>query len=342
MGAGTAIYDALDYGNIVFGGIFTILFSSVLSSILRSEGDVKRSMYAMAVTAILNTIIDPIFIYVFGWGMAGAAIATVLSAFTSCIVISYWIWGKKDTYLSLGWKSFKFKVSITKDILAVAIPATAENFVLSLLGIIMNSLLVIVGGTVAVAAYTAGMRIIQLAMIPIIGFGTAVLTVVGASFGAHNYKKLEEGFHYAVKIGFILSIILGVIMYVFAPQIAMIFSYSSSSVNLAVQIADVLKILSFFLVPIPFGIVASMTFQGVGKGTTSLIITIFRSLLLESVFAYLFGIFLGGGLIGMYVGLVFGCTLGSIIGYLWARLFLKSFKKEIMSKYGNLEGNYSS
>ncbi|MDL2246534.1 MATE family efflux transporter [Methanobrevibacter sp. OttesenSCG-928-K11] len=342
MGAGTATQAGLDYGNIVFGFIFVILFSSVISSILRSEGDVKRAMYAMAVTAILNIIIDPIFIYVFGWGMAGAAIATVLSALISCLVMAYWIWFKKDTYLSLGWSSFKYKASIIKDILMVAIPATAENLVMSILGIIMNSLLVIVGGTIAVAAYTAGMRIIQLAMIPIIGFGTAVLTVAGAAFGAHNYEKLETGFHYTIKIGFILSIILGAIMFIFAPQIALIFSYTSSSADLSVQITEVLRILSFFLVPIPFGVVASMVFQGVGKGTTSLIITIFRSLLFESIFAYLFGIVFGWGLIGMYIGIVFGCTLGAIIGYIWSRLFLKSFKKEVLSKYGTLDGSSPS
>ncbi|MCC7554351.1 MAG: MATE family efflux transporter [Methanobacteriaceae archaeon] len=335
MGAGDATQAGLDYGYIVFGFLIVILFSSVASAILRSEGDVKRAMYAMAITAVLNIIIDPIFIYTFNMGMAGAAIATVLSAAISCIVMVYWIWIKKDTYLSLGLSSFKYDTFIVKNILKVAIPSTAENFVLSILGLIMNGMLVIAGGTVAVAVYTAGMRILQLFMIPLIGLGTAILTVVGAAYGSHNYEKLELGFNYTIKLGFIISGILSIIMFVFAPQIALVFTYTSSSANLTPQITEVLRFLCFFLLVLPMGIVSSMAFQGVGKGFTSLVITIFRSLVFEAIFAYIFGIVLGWGVVGMYLGVVVGCAFGAVIGLIWAKLFIRSYKKDMIIKFGN-------
>lgn len=337
MGAGDSLQAGLDYGYIVFGFVFVILFSSVAAAVLRSEGDVKRAMNAMALTSILNIIIDPIFIYTFNMGMAGAAVATIISALISCIVLAYWLWIKKDTYLCLEWKSFKYNSSILKEIFKVAIPSTAENFVMSILGLIMNVMLVIVGGTVAVAVYTAGMRILQLFMIPLIGLGTAILTVTGAAYGSHNYKKLEIGFNYTIILGFIISAALVLIMYIFAPQIALIFTYTSSSADLTIQITEVLRVLCLFLLILPVGIVSSMTFQGVGRGLTSLIITVFRSLIFEAIFAYLFGIMFGWGLVGMYFGVVFGGALGSLLAFIWAKIFLARFKKDSIARYGEIE-----
>ena len=80
MGAGESLNLAVQYGQIVFGGLIFLIFTSVASGILRAEGDVKRPMYAMLATAILNIVLDPIFIYYFGWGVSGAAIATLISA----------------------------------------------------------------------------------------------------------------------------------------------------------------------------------------------------------------------------------------------------------------------
>ncbi len=182
MGAGVSINLALQFGQIVFGGLIFLIFSSVASGILRAEGDVKRPMYAMAGTAILNIILDPIFIYHFGWGVAGAAWATVISAMISSLLILYWLVFKRDTYVSLSRKDFSASWTVIKDILQVGLPASAEFFVMSILGILVNIMLVINGGTEAVAVYTAGWRVVMIAMIPAIGIGTAAITVAGAAY----------------------------------------------------------------------------------------------------------------------------------------------------------------
>ena len=149
------------------------------SAIFRSEGDMRRATIAIAVTAILNIILDPIFIYYLNFGITGAAWATIISCTMSILVMSYWIWGKKDLFLDLSLKNFKYSSQLIIDNLQVAIPSTLENVIFSALAIIINSMLVIVAGTTAVAVYTASMRIVQLTMIPLIGIGTAVLTVAG-------------------------------------------------------------------------------------------------------------------------------------------------------------------
>jgi putative MATE family efflux protein len=305
----------------------------VASAIFRSGGDMKRATIAIAVTAVLNIILDPIFIYILNFGIAGAAWATIVSAVMSCLVMSYWIWGKKDLYLDLSPKNFSYSSKIMIDTLQVAIPSTLENIVFSALAIIINSMLVMAADTTAVAVYTASMRIVQLAMIPLIGFGTAVLTVAGVAFGAHNYKNLQTAHSYSIKIGFAVSIILGAIMFIFSTQIATMFSYTEASASLSPQIATAISVLSLFVLAIPHGMMSSMMFQGVGKGTYSLLITLLRSLILESVFAYVFCFIFGWGVSGIYAGVVFGCFVGGTVGYIWAKFFIKKFKEISIRKY---------
>ncbi len=341
MGAGNTIQYAMDYSYIIFGFLFIFVFSGVASAIFRSEGDMRRATIAIAVTAVLNIILDPIFIYVLNFGISGAAWATVVSATMSCIVMSYWIWVKKDLFLDLSPKNFKYSSHIMVDTLQVAIPSTLETIVFSALAIIINSMLVLAAGTTAVAVYTASMRIVQLAMIPLIGIGTAVLTVAGVAYGAHNYKNLQTAHSYSIKIGFIVSIILGALMFIFSGQIAAVFSYTQASAGLASEIATAISVLSLFVLAIPHGIMSSMMFQGVGKGTYSLLITLLRSLILESVFAYLFCFIFGWGLPGIYGGVVLGCFVGGTIGYIWAKLFIRKFKEISIKKYEKHEENSS-
>ncbi|MBQ2654666.1 MAG: MATE family efflux transporter [Methanobrevibacter sp.] len=333
MGAGETIGYAMDYSYIIFGFLFIFVYSGVASAIFRSEGDMRRATIAIAVTAIMNIILDPIFIYTLNFGIAGAAWATVISATLSCVIMSYWIWGKKDLYLDLSFKNFNYSSKLMIDTLQVAIPSTLENVVFSALAVIINSMLVIAAGTTAVAVYTASMRIVQLCMIPLIGLGTAVLTVAGVAYGAHNYKNLQTAHSYSIKVGFAISIALGAIMYIFAPQIASIFAYTSASATLAPEIASALSVLTLFVLAIPHGMMSAMVFQGVGKGTYSLLITLARSLVMESVFAYIFCFMFGWGVSGIYAGVVFGCFVGGTLGYIWAKFFIRKFKQISIRKY---------
>ena len=333
MGAGNTIQYAMDYSYIIFGFLFVFVYSGVASAIFRSEGDMRRATIAIAVTAVLNIILDPVFIYVLNFGIAGAAWATVISAIMSCVVMSYWIWGKKDLYLDLTPKNFNYQGQMMLDNLQVAIPSTLESLVFSILAIIINGMLVMAADTTAVAVYTASMRIVQLAMIPLIGLGTAVLTVCGVAYGAHNHKNLRTAHSYSIKLGFAISIALGAIMFVFSSPIATMFSYTEASAALSPQIAQAISVLSLFVLAIPHGMMSSMMFQGVGKGVYSLLITLLRSLILETVFAYIFCFIFGWGLTGIYAGVVFGCFVGGTVGYIWAKFFIRKFTQISIKKF---------
>ncbi|PKL67660.1 MAG: MATE family efflux transporter [Methanobacteriales archaeon HGW-Methanobacteriales-1] len=327
MGVGETLDLAIQYGQVIFGGLIFIIFSSVASGILRAEGDAKRPMYAMAATAILNIIIDPIFIYYFGWGVSGAAWATVLSSGISCIFMIYWLLLKRDTYVSFSREDFQASWKVVKNILAVGLPASAESFVMSILGIVLNLVLVMTGGAEAVAVYTAGWRVVMMAMIPPIGIGTAAITVSGVAYGSRKYGNLTKTLHYSAKLGVGIALVTSVLTYIFAQNIASIFAYSSQSAFMAPAIAAFLQVMCLFYLTVPLGITASSVFQGMGKGITSLILTVLREVVFISFFAYLFAFVLNMGSQGVWWAIVVGGGLGCVVAYLWANYYIKGIKK---------------
>jgi putative MATE family efflux protein len=272
-------------------------------------------------------ILDPIFIYLLGMGIKGAALATVLGPLISLLVMLYWIFVKKDTYLSYNRKDFHNDLGMYKDILVVGIPASLEQLVLSVLTIFVNYMLTIVSGPVSVAVYTAGWRIINIGMVPAIGVGTAAISVSGVAFGAKKYENLRIVARYAVKVALIASIIVCIILYVFSNQIALAFSYSESSSQLAPLIANFLQIMCLFILYVPFGASAGNVFQGVGKGTISFFLTAFREFILVLIFAYLLGFTFNMGEFGIYCGMLLGGGIGSLICYACIELYINKLIK---------------
>ncbi|MDD1763451.1 MAG: MATE family efflux transporter, partial [Methanobacteriaceae archaeon] len=322
LGAGNTIDLAVNYGQIIFAGTILMLFTGAAYGILRSEGDTKRTMYAMIISAVVNIILDPILIYPAGLGIAGAAWATVISQALVSGVILYWFFKKKDTYVTLSWKNFIPDFKVVKSILGVGLPASVEFLVMSSVVAILNGLLVNVAGTDAVAVYSAGWRVVMMAILPIIAVGTAVVAVAGVSYGARNTKNLSITHTYSIKVGLLVALLTSTLTFVFAPYIAMIFAYSPETAYLAPTIAAFLQVMCFFYIFVPPGVMSGSVFQGVGKGINSLILTVLRQLIFVAIFAYFLAIPLGWGQQGVWWGIVAGNTAGSAFAFTWARLYI--------------------
>ena len=159
MGAAQTISYATDYGNIMIAGSILIILSNALYGIYRGEGDSKRPMYAMIASAVLNMILDPIFIYALNLGVKGAAIATLISAAFVILILSYWFYIKKDTYLNPILSNFDFKRDIGSDIVKVGIPASIQLLNNAFFAAVFSALLAFLGSTDSVAVYSTGWRI---------------------------------------------------------------------------------------------------------------------------------------------------------------------------------------
>ena len=323
MGAGEVINETMAYGTIVIGGVFSIFIPAMMAAVFRSEGEINRASYPLLLTAVINMILDPIFIYVLELGVVGAAIATVLAGALPMIIMIYWMFYLRDSFIKVNFKEYKRDFGIYKDILVVGIPASLEQFILSFVSILMNYWLTLLSGTVAVAIYTATWRLVAMGMAPLFGIGMAALTVGGAAYGARNLDNLKTALNYGLKLGLISSAVICACLYIFAEPLSFIFSYSSNASMLSSGVVDCIHILCFFLLFMPFGILAGNLFQAMGKGTISLGLTFLRAFLLEVIFAGLFAFVFDLADIGIYLGIVCGMGLGAIVGYLYINYYLK-------------------
>ena len=327
--SGTALEEALSYSTPLFLGLIGIMFANGASGILRGEGDMKRAMYAVVVSVILNAILDPIFIYTFGLGAAGAAIATVLSSLISAIVILYWLLVKKDTYVDINLRKFKFNSKITKNILKVGIPASLDMFIMSIAVALYLIFITIISGDYGVAAYTSGQRIYLFAIMPLTAIGTAVVAVCGSAFGAENGDYLSRAHKYGAKFGILFGLAVTIIVVLFATPIASIFAYTPETSHLVSGIALFLQF-AFLSIPLTgAGMASSFLYQGIGRGVTSLFFTIFREVICTVILTYLFGIVFGWGLIGIWIGLAVGRSIASIVNYIYGRHTIKQIRTKL-------------
>ena len=325
IGAGAVVGPlATIYGRIIFAGSIFMFLNYIINAILRGEGDAKRAMYAMVLGAVLNIVLDPIFIYTLRLGVAGAAYATVLSFSVSSCIMVYWLIIKKDTFVTFSLRHFKFNRKIVNDIFQVGIPAALMQLSMALTMLIINAIIVIVNTTNGVAIYTTGWRVSMIAILPTIGIATAVVSVAGAAYGAKAYDKLSISHLYAVKLGLIMEVIISLVTFIFAPQIAFVFTQAESAIVLRDGLTTFLQISAIFYPGIAFGMLSSSLFQGVGKGINALIITLLRTLVLTPIFALFFANTLSLGLAGIWWGIVAANTIFPLIAFSWVRLFIRT------------------
>ncbi len=327
FGAGETADLAVEYGNIIFAGTILILLTHMAYAILRGEGDTKRTMYVMGASSILNIILDPIFIYTFGWGIAGAAWGMIVSLILVILVQVYWFFVRKDTYVTLSRDVDLSDYRNVRDILAIGLPASCEFFLMAVLAIFINSILVMVADTDAVAVYTAGWRVVMFAIIPLVAIATSVVAVTGAAYGGRHYEKFPIIHNFSVLLGMVIASAIAVLTFLFSHQMAFIFTYSADGAHLAPSIAAFLATMCFFYPFVSPGIMSSSIFQGTGRGMSSLILNIFREIVFMASAAYILAVVLGFGEHGVWWGIVIGDILGGITGYLWVRYYIGRLMK---------------
>jgi len=310
---------ATQYGLILFSGSVVLIFSNIANALLRGEGDARRAMYGLIVGSVLNIVLDPIFIYVLGLGVAGAAWASLISMIVAALLFIYWLFIKRDTYLNISLSAFKYNTFIISDIFRVGIPSSFAQLSMAIAMLVVNKIVVLAGGTDGIAVFTSGWRIVMLGTIPLMGIAMSVVAVTGAAFGAKEREKLKTAFYYALKMGVLIELIIGVLVLIFANQIAVIFTYSKGSSRIYVELVKFLRIITIIFPTVPLGMLTSAMFRGVGKGSRSLIVTLLRTILLQVPLAYIFGIIFHWGLTGVWSGLICANLIAVVASFLWGK-----------------------
>jgi putative MATE family efflux protein len=323
MGAGAAKDLAVTYTRIMFGGVVLLFFTQVAVALLRSEGDANRAMYAMVGGALLNIVLDPIFIYALGWGVAGAACATVISMFVVSLVAFYWLFMEGKTHVSFRFRGFRFERNVLADITGVGLPVAVSHMSMALTAFALTTIVASVGGPDGVAVYITGWRVISLAVLPMLGVASAVTAVSGAAFGAKEYEKIETSYMYALKLGVVIESVLAIGTFLFAPQITRVFTWSEESTRIVGDLVLYLRVTWVIFPSVAFGMLSSGMFQGVGKGLYSLVMTLIRTLVFTVPLAWFCGVFLEWGLLGVWIGMAAGGLLSIPVAFGWAVCYMR-------------------
>jgi putative MATE family efflux protein len=278
FGASEAVLPyAKDYLGIILWGTVAQTIGFGMNNFIRAEGNPRIAMYTMLIGAILNTILDPIFIFIFGWGIKGAAIATVLSQVVSAAWVLYHFLGGKST-LKVHVKNLKLRLPIVIKIITLGAAPFLMQLAASLLNAIMNKSLTLYGGDVAVSGMGIVMSITMLVLMPIFGINQGSQPIIGYNYGALKFDRVKETLKLAIIAATTVATIGFIATRVFPTQLVAIFNRQDES--LLVFGTRALKVFLIFLPIIGFQIVSANYFQAVGKPKHASFLSLSRQVLI--------------------------------------------------------------
>ena len=219
---------AISYAQYVLLGTPFIMASLGMNNMLRFQGNSFYSMLGIATGGILNMFLDPLFIYGFHMGIIGAAVATTLSQIVSFSILLYQC-NKMPACISVSLKNFKPSLKRYSLILQFGLPSLARQGVAGVSTIILN-FSAHPYGDAAIAAMAIVMRIIMFLNSLVIGFGQGFQPVCGYCYGAKNYKRVEEANRFSLKVCFLMLIVMGTVVFIFAKPLITVFRKEDAEV----------------------------------------------------------------------------------------------------------------
>ncbi|HGG0417151.1 TPA: MATE family efflux transporter [Clostridium sporogenes] len=271
---GEILKSGINYLRIVYVGSLFVNFSQSANMLIRGEGKMKEAMSIMALGAILNIILDPIFIRTLNFGVEGAAIATIIAQIIQALVT--FIYFKRNKSI-LSVNKLKFAFDLMPEILSVGGSAAMMQLMYLVQQTALYKLTSIYGGDEQLVLMGVALRILMFTFIPIWGIGQGLQPIVGMNFGAKKYDRVKD----AVKIFSIAStIFIGLLWgsYMLRPRVVLSWFINDKTI---IENGCEFFRLMFLTFPVSGLIVMSMTFfQSIGKGGKSALITILKQVIL--------------------------------------------------------------
>ncbi len=279
--------EAVAYLKISFLGLPAMFIYVTFQSLMRSVGDVILPFYIVLATVLLNLALDPLFI--FGWkgilnpyGVRGAAIATILTQLLGAVISLYFMLkGHKGIHVKI--KDFLPDYTLIKQMFRLGMPVSIEQ-ISRATGIFVMVMLVAHFGTLALASYGIGSRILSFIIIPAFGLGMATSTLVGQNIGAKEHERVKKTLKLSLSIAFGILSFFGILFYLYAPVIARIF-IPDDTLTIA-ESSIFIKHLAVSFGFLGILIVLIGAFRGAGKTQISMLLALFSVWILRFPLAY--------------------------------------------------------
>lgn len=271
-GKGALFEPAKIYYTIVLYGVPILGFCMMGNNVIRAVGKPKYAMYAMMLPSISNLILDYVLIYIFDFGMYGAAWATTLS-YGVCGIYILYFFTSKNAELKPLLSDFKIDWSITKEIGALGSVTLARQAVVSISVLLVNNLLYRLDGESAVAVYAIISRLLMFSLFPILGITQGFIPIAGYNYGAKNKKRVEQVIRTAVLYSSGLATLVFMMIYAFSNSIGTIFT----SEPLVLQKTPAAIRWVFAATPIVgIQLIGAAYYQAIGKALPALLLTLTR------------------------------------------------------------------
>ena len=265
-GTGELLSEATSYLQVIFIGLPMMFLFFSFTTIKQGQGDTLTPMKYGAVSLLLNIILDPIFIFTFGLGIKGAAMATVFSRGVFAIYAMYKLFVNVDGSISMNMKLLKPNINDSKKLLSVAIPSSVGQAT-EAFGFTILTMFVLSFGESTVAAFGITNRINSLILMPAMGIGTALATIVGQNIGADNIGRAKQAVRTSALLSTIFLVAGGILILLSADTLIGLFTNNSDVLS---QGTYFLKLITLGLPLMGFYRIFIGTFQGSGHTVMSM------------------------------------------------------------------------
>ena len=289
FGATDSILDkAVIYGRIIIGGSTFQVLNMCMNNMVRAEGAAAYSGRALILGGVLNIILDPVFMFVFKMGLAGAAAATITAQFISTVyLLRFFI--SKHGILRIRIRDFHPKASTYKGIMAIGLPTFARQVFVSISMGLLNSAASLYGDA-AIAAIGISMRVMMLVMMVIFGIGQGVQPLAGYNYGAKQIGRVIQTVRKAVSWSVVFTLAMTVIFWLFTERLVRIFSADPQVIEVGIKsIRYTSATLTFFGI---LNVYASL-FQALGKGFQAGLLAVARQGIFFIPMVLILPVFLG-------------------------------------------------
>lgn len=284
LGATDAVMPyALEYGFVIMLGAPFAMLGPALSNVIRADGSPRYSMMSTLVGALLNVVLDPIFIFAFGMGVKGAAIATVISQFLSAVLSVYYI-TRMGKYARLERKSLRLDGGIITKIASYGSSSFVTQVSNAIVNVVLNKTLVhygqssIYGSDIPLSAMGIVMKINMILVSVVIGIAIGAQPILGFNYGAKKFDRVRKTYFTEIALTITISTI-GCILFVTTPE-TFISAFGDSSPEFKEFASKALSTFLSFVFLMGFQMPSANYFQAVGKPLKAMILTMSRQLLI--------------------------------------------------------------
>ena len=252
--------EAIEYFRYYFFGVITVVMYNSLRGIMNAVGDSRRPLYYLIFSSVLNVALDLLFVGVFRWGVWSAALATVISQAASVVLCGAHLLRKGQVF-TVEIRRIRFHGDMLKEILHYGIPAGVQNSVIALANVLVQTQINSFE-KFATAGYGIYAKIEGFAFLPINSFGMAITTFVGQNLGAKKYDRAKQGARFGILVAVVMTALIGLLFYAFAPQLVGLFDSTPEVVAFGVRQA---RTISLFYGLLAFSHAVAAVCRGAGR-----------------------------------------------------------------------------